>query len=91
MIPFTNALCISYTQAGFSINYGAARGFGAAASAVSSLVLGFVIAQLGSTWMIMLLVFFRVLSIVMTLVGTIIIFTTVTKKDTMKVIPYEAN
>lgn len=29
--------------------------------------------------------------IVMTLVGTIIIFTTVTKKDTMKVIPYEAN
>ena len=58
MIPFTNALCISYTQAGFSINYGAARGFGAAASAVSSLVLGFVIAQLGSTWMIMLLVFF---------------------------------
>lgn len=29
--------------------------------------------------------------IVMTLVGTIIIFTTVTKKDTMKVITYEAN
>ena len=29
--------------------------------------------------------------IVMTLVGTIIIFTTITKKDTMKVIPYEAN
>ena len=67
MIPFTNALCISYTQAGFSINYGAARGFGAAASAVSSLVLGFVIAQLGSTWMIMLLVFFRVLSILVLL------------------------
>lgn len=67
MIPFTNALCISYTQAGFSINYGAARGFGAAASAVSSLVLGFVIAQLGSTLMIMLLVFFRVLSILVLL------------------------
>ena len=58
MIPFTNALCISYTQAGCTINYGAARGFGAVASAVSSLVLGFVIAQLGSTWMILLLVFF---------------------------------
>ena len=29
--------------------------------------------------------------IVMTLVGTIIIFTTITRKDTMKVIPYEAN
>ena len=67
MIPFTNALCISYTQAGFSINYGAARGFGAAASAVSSLVLGFVIAQLGSTWMILLLVLFRLLSILVLL------------------------
>ena len=67
MIPFTNALCISYTQAGFSINYGAARGFGAAASAISSLVLGFVIAQLGSAWMILLLVFFRLLSILVLL------------------------
>ena len=67
MIPFANALCISYTQAGFTINYGAARGFGAAASAVSSLVLGFVIAQLGSTWMILLLVFFRLLSILVLL------------------------
>ena len=63
MVPLTNALCISYTQAGFTINYGAARGVGSAASAISSLVLGFVIAQLGSTWMILLLVSFRVLCI----------------------------
>lgn len=61
MIPFTNALCICYTQHGFSINYGAARGIGAAASALSSLVLDFVIAQFGSAWMILLLVLFRVL------------------------------
>ena len=61
MIPFTNALCVCYTQNGFSINYGAARGVGAAASAVSSLVLGFVIAQFGSIWMILLLVIFRLL------------------------------
>lgn len=65
MIPFTNALCISYTQHGFSINYGAARGIGAAASALSSLVLGFVIAQLGSAWMILLLVLFRILFILL--------------------------
>lgn len=63
MVPLTNALCISYTQAGFTINYGAARGVGSAASAISSLVLGFVIAQLGSTWMILLLVSFRLLCI----------------------------
>lgn len=61
MIPLTNALYISYTEAGFQINYGAGRGIGSAASAISSLVLGYVIAQLGSTWMILLLVGFRVL------------------------------
>lgn len=67
MIPFTNALCISYTQVGFPINYGAARGIGAAASAVSSLALGFVIAQLGQTWMILLLVFFKLLCVLILL------------------------
>ena len=65
MIPFTNALCICYTQQGFSTNYGAARGIGAAASACSSLVLGFVIARLGSTWMILLLVLFRILFVLL--------------------------
>ena len=61
MIPFTNALCVSYTQNGYSVNYGVGRGIGAAASAISSLALGFVIAQFGSIWMILLLVIFRLL------------------------------
>lgn len=67
MIPFTNALCISYTQGGFSINFGAARGIGAAASAISSLALGFVIAQFGHAWMILLLVFFKLLCVLILL------------------------
>ena len=63
MIPLINALCISYTQAGYQINYGAGRGIGSAASAISALVLGYVIARLGSTWMILLLTGFRLLCI----------------------------
>lgn len=59
MVPFINALCISYTQAGFPIHYAAARGIGSAASALSSLVFGFVVARLGRVWMLLLLIALR--------------------------------
>ena len=49
MVPMLNALYISYTQAGYPIHYGAARGVGSMASALSSLTVGFIIAKLGST------------------------------------------
>lgn len=67
MVPLTNALCVSYNQAGYQINYGAARGIGAVASAVSSLALGYVIARLGSKWMILVLTAFRFMCIVILL------------------------
>lgn len=61
MVPLLNALCISYEQAGYPINYGAARGIGSAATAFSALILGYVIAQLGSAWMMALLIVCRIL------------------------------
>lgn len=61
MVPLLNALSVAYHQAGYPINYGAARGIGSAATAISSLVLGFVIAQLGTAWMILFLLGFRLI------------------------------
>ena len=63
MIPLTNALYVSYNQMSYTVNYGVARGIGSAASALSSLVLGYVIAKMGSTWMVLLLIGFRLLCI----------------------------
>lgn len=63
IVPLLNALCVSYAQAGFSVDYGAARGIGSAASAISSLILGHVIARVGNVWMLLLLIFFRFLCI----------------------------
>lgn len=63
MIPLTNALYVSCCQAGCAVNYGVARGVGSAASALSSLALGYVLAQLGSAWMVLFLIGFRLLCI----------------------------
>ena len=63
MTPLLNALSVAYDQADYPINYGAARGIGAAASALSSLVLGHVLARFGTPWMLVFLVGFRLLSI----------------------------
>lgn len=63
MVPLLNALSVSCGQAGYAINYGAARGIGSAASAISALVLGHVIDALGHRWMLLLLIGFRFLYI----------------------------
>ena len=60
MVPLLNALSVAYRQAGYPINYGASRGIGSAATAISSLVLGFVIARFGTVWMILFLLVFRI-------------------------------
>lgn len=67
MIPLTNALSVSYNQAGYTINYGAARGIGSAASATSSLVIGFIIAQLGTPFMFAFLIAARLFCILILL------------------------
>lgn len=64
MVPLLNALSVAYQQAGFSIDYGVSRGIGSAATAISSLVLGFVIAKFGATWMILFLLGFRMVCMV---------------------------
>lgn len=64
MVPLLNALCVACQQAGYPINYGASRSAGSAATAASSLALGFVIAQLGNAWMILFLLGFLVLCMI---------------------------
>lgn len=56
MAPLVNALCVACNEAGFTVNFGIARGLGSAASAVASLAMGYIIAKLGNTWMFLLLI-----------------------------------
>ena len=55
MSPLLNALSVACNEGGCPINYGAARAVGSVASAVSTLVLGYVLAKLGSAWMLIFL------------------------------------
>lgn len=62
MVPLLNALNVAYDQAGYTINYGVGRGLGSAASGLAAMVFGFIIARFGTTWMILILVAFRCVS-----------------------------
>lgn len=64
MVPLLNAMSVAYNGAGYLVNYGAARGVGAVASAVSSLVVGWVIVRFGTTWMLILLLVVRLGSMI---------------------------
>ena len=64
MVPLLNALSVAYNNAGYSVNYGAGRGIGAIASAVSSLLIGWVIAKFGTTWMLIFLLATRIGSMI---------------------------
>lgn len=59
-----NALSVACNKAGYPINYGAARGMGSVASGTSALVLGYIIAKLGSNWMFLFLIAFRLISMI---------------------------
>lgn len=52
MNPLMNALNVSYTMGGYSINYGLSRGLGSLAYAFAALGIGKVMAALGADWMI---------------------------------------
>ena len=65
MAPLLNAMSVAYNQAGYEINYGAARGVGALASAFAALALGNVFAHLGKLWMILFLLLFRFISLLL--------------------------
>ncbi len=63
MSPLLNALSVAYNEGGYPINYGVARSLGSVATAVSNLVLGYVLARLGSRWMLVFLLVPRLCSI----------------------------
>ena len=52
MQPMLSALSVACNDGGFPVNFGAARGVAAAASALSTLAVGHLIARLGFSWMI---------------------------------------
>lgn len=62
MAPLVNALCVACNDAGYTVNFGIARGLGSAASAVGALSLGHIIAKLGSIWMFALFIGFEIVS-----------------------------
>jgi PPP family 3-phenylpropionic acid transporter len=64
MAPLVNALCVACNEAGYTINFGIARGLGSAASAVASLALGHIIAKLGNAWMFLLFISFEIITII---------------------------
>lgn len=64
MVSLTNALSVACNGAGYRIDYGAARGVGSLASALSALAAGHILADLGAGWMLLFLLLFRLLSVV---------------------------
>ena len=52
MNPLMNALNVSYTTEGYSINYGVSRGLGSLAFAFSALLIGRIMAKFGADWMV---------------------------------------
>lgn len=64
VIPLLNALNVACDEGGYPINFGAARGVGSVASATSALVLGYIIAKWGTARMFIVLVFFRIISMI---------------------------
>ena len=60
MQPLLSALSVACNDAGYAVNFGAARGVAAAASALSTLAVGFIIARLGLWWMLAFLLAGRV-------------------------------
>ena len=64
MAPLVNALCVACNEAGYTVNFGIARGLGSAASAIGALTLGYIIARLGNTWMFALFIVFEIVSMV---------------------------
>lgn len=65
MQPLLNALSVACNQAGYPVDYGAARGAGAAASALATLVLGFSIERLGVQILPVFVLALRALSMLM--------------------------
>ena len=52
MNPLMNALNVSYTSGGYTINYGLSRGLGSLAFAFAALAIGEIMARFGADWMI---------------------------------------
>lgn len=67
MIPLLNSISVYYNRRGYTINYGVGRGLGSLAYALSALVIGYVMEELGADWMIRIVLVLLPLMIVLVL------------------------
>lgn len=82
MVPLLNALSVACNGCGYPIRYPAARGIGTAATAMSSLVVGHLLAKHGATGMLLFLLAFRLLCI-----GSLLGYPQITKSPAAKASP----
>ena len=67
MIPLLNSISVYYNRRGYTINYGMGRGLGSIAYALSALVIGYVMEELGADWMIRIILVLLPLMILLVL------------------------
>lgn len=63
ILPLLNTINVAYHQSNYRLNFGAARAVGSVASATSSLVTGYILADFGISHMIWFLLLFRLLCV----------------------------
>ena len=66
-IPLCNSLCAYYTRIGCQVNYGAGSGVGSLSFSFGSLAFGYIIAQLGTRAMILVVLLFLVIQLALVL------------------------
>lgn len=64
MNPLNNAICVMYNSNGYQINYGMGRGIGAFAFSLAALLIGKLMAEYGTDWMIWISAVLLILNIV---------------------------
>lgn len=67
MMPLLNAICVSYNEQGYAINYGLGRGIGSLAFSAAALLIGKVIAEWGADWMLWIVLVLLAALVVVTL------------------------
>ena len=66
-VPLSSSLCAYYSQSGYHIDYGMGSGVGSLSFSFASLIIGYMIAALGSSFMMLFCLAFIVIEILMVL------------------------
>lgn len=66
-LPLLNPLCAHYTQNGYRLDYGAGNGTGSLSFSFASLIFGYIIARLGTSVMMLVVILFLALQLLIVL------------------------